>query len=165
MNDLARVQALIRDGDPWDRHRPLHVTASALVVEPSSLRVLLRWHKRLGRWLQVGGHGDPGESDPWDIAIREAREETGLEDLHALKASLERTPIQIVIVPVPGKNDEPPHEHVDVRYVLATAQPDKAVAETPDAPLRWLTIADAETEAEEENFRELLRRLEQLLSN
>jgi 8-oxo-dGTP pyrophosphatase MutT (NUDIX family) len=51
---------------------------SALVVNPSSRHVLLRWHERIGRWMQVGGHGDPGEHDPWQVALREAREETGL---------------------------------------------------------------------------------------
>ena len=59
----------------------MHFTASALVVHPDSGRVLLRWHQRMRMWLQVGGHGDPGEGDPLAIALREAREETGLPDL------------------------------------------------------------------------------------
>ena len=74
---LARAAA-----DPWSRSQlPLHFTASALVVHPASRRVLLRWHVKQDRWLGVGGHGDPGETDPLQIALREAREETGLSDL------------------------------------------------------------------------------------
>jgi len=77
--DVERVRALAADpGNPWSRSLPLHLTASALIVHPDSGQVLLRWHQRQQAWLQVGGHGDPGESDALMIAVREAREETGL---------------------------------------------------------------------------------------
>ena len=80
--DVARVRALVEAADdPWLRSLPLHVTASALIVDHGSGRVLLRWHERQQAWLHVGGHGDPGESDPLAIALREAAEETGLTDL------------------------------------------------------------------------------------
>src|SRR3954447_8552207 len=65
--DLARIRALVASDPatgPWSRELPLHVTASALVVHPATRRVLLRWHARQGSWLHVGGHGDPGETDP-----------------------------------------------------------------------------------------------------
>lgn len=64
------------------------MTGSALMVHPSSGRVLLRWHERMQRWLQIGGHGDPGESDPLAVALRERREETGLPDLAPLVPDL-----------------------------------------------------------------------------
>ncbi len=80
--DVARVRALLeRSPDPYPRSLPMHVTGSALIVHPASGRVLLRWHPRQQAWLQVGGHGDPGETDPLGIAEREAAEETGLADL------------------------------------------------------------------------------------
>ncbi|MGH3401786.1 MAG: hypothetical protein ACRDRJ_04590, partial [Streptosporangiaceae bacterium] len=80
--DLERIVAMTQTAaDPWRRDIPLHVTASALIVHPAVQpvapgggRVLLRWHQRQQAWLQVGGHGDPGESDPLAIALREARE-------------------------------------------------------------------------------------------
>src|SRR6266567_5943399 len=75
--DVERVTALAEiSDDPWSRSLPLHLTASALIVHPASGRVLLRWHPRQQAWLQVGGHGDPGERDPLGIARREAAEET-----------------------------------------------------------------------------------------
>src|SRR6266568_1047339 len=75
--DVERMRRLAHcEPDPWLRSLPLHFTASALVVHPESRRVLLRWHQRQRMWLQVGGHADPGESDPLRIALREAREET-----------------------------------------------------------------------------------------
>src|SRR5579871_5421231 len=101
------MAALAADAaDPWSRSLQLHFTASALVLHPESGRVLLRWHPRLGRWLQVGGHGDPGESDPLAIALREAAEETGLADLVPWPdASLRHA----VLCDVPASAAEPAH--------------------------------------------------------
>jgi 8-oxo-dGTP pyrophosphatase MutT (NUDIX family) len=164
--DVARIKALVGRGDLWSRQEPLHVTASALVVEPTDGRVLLRWHERMQRWLQVGGHGDPGEHDPWLVACREAAEETGLTDLTALdpgEPEGSQRPVQIVIVPVPASHDEPAHEHADIRYLLVTASPETATAERPGATLRWLALKDAEAEVEEDNLREFLRRVQRIL--
>ena len=62
---------------PFDQEvDPIHVTGSGIVVGPRG--VVLLEHKRLGIWLQPGGHIDPGET-PWAAALRESREETGLE--------------------------------------------------------------------------------------
>ena len=59
--------------DPWLRSMPLHFTASAVIVHRDSGMILLRWHQRQQAWLQVGGHGDPGENEPIDIALRPFR--------------------------------------------------------------------------------------------
>jgi 8-oxo-dGTP pyrophosphatase MutT (NUDIX family) len=163
-NDLARTRAALDAGDPWSRDQPLHLTASALVVDPSRPRVLLRWHARMGCWLQVGGHGDPGETDPWAIALREAVEETGLTDLRALTPAPDRRPVQVVVVPVRAGRGEPAHEHADIRYLLATAHPDAIRAETPDAAVRWFTFAEARAEVTEANLLDFLDRGEAALT-
>jgi 8-oxo-dGTP pyrophosphatase MutT (NUDIX family) len=159
--DVERVRALVRAApDPWLRAIPLHVTASALIVHPDSGRVLLRWHERQQGWLQVGGHGDPGETDPLAIALREAREETGLTDLVPWPdAEIHH----VVNVSVPASAAEPAHEHADVRFILATKTPDEARAEHPTAPLRWLTLPEAYQATSEANLRETLRRVQRLL--
>ena len=146
--------------DPWRRDLPLHVTASALVVHPPSGRVLLRWHQRQQAWLQVGGHGDPGESDPLAIALREATEETGLADLSPWPDAELR---HLAIVDVPAGKGEPAHEHADLRFFMATGTPGLAQAENADAPLRWLSIPEAYEATSEANLRESLARLERLL--
>ena len=159
--DVARVRALIEHSpDPYPRSLPLHVTGSALIVHPASGRVLLRWHQRQQAWLQVGGHGDPGESDPLAIALREAAEETGLADLVPWPDARLR---HVVIVDVPAGKEEPPHEHADVRFFLATGTPDAIVPERPDAPLRWLTLPEAYELTSEANLRETLDRVRRLL--
>jgi 8-oxo-dGTP pyrophosphatase MutT (NUDIX family) len=159
--DVARIRELATTApDPWSRATPLHVTASALVVHPPSLRVLLRWHKRQQAWLQVGGHGDPGETEAIEIALREGREETGLTDLVPWPdADL----VHVVIVDVPAKGDDPAHEHADLRFVLATDTPAAVRAERPDAPLRWLSF-DQAREMTEDNVRETLARTKRLVT-
>ena len=161
--DVERVRALATQaGNPWSRSVPLHLTASALIVHPQSGQVLLRWHRRQQAWLQVGGHGDPGESDALVIALREAREETGLADLVPWPDGSIR---QVVIVSVPAAGTEPAHEHADVRFILATRTPEAIRAENPDAPLRWLPLHEAHDLTSEANLRELLARVRRLLDS
>jgi len=159
-SDLARVRAMIEDvPDPWSRTVSLHLTASAVVVHPETERVLLRWHETIGSWLQIGGHADPGESDPVAIVLREGREETGLADLRPWPTAALR---HVAVVSVPASAREPAHEHADLRFVLATATPDEARPEKPTAPLRWLTLPEALEIVAEENLRETLARVRRL---
>ena len=160
--DIRRVRALLESAaDPYRRDLPLHVTASALIVHPGTARVLLRWHQRQQAWLQVGGHGDPGETDPLAIAAREAAEETGLTDLVPWPDARLR---HLVIVNVPAGKGEPAHEHADLRYFMATQTPEAARAENDHAPLRWLSLTEAYDATSEVNLRETLARMERVLA-
>ena len=81
--------------------------------------MLLHHHRRLDRWLQLGGH-DEGEHDPLQTALREAREESGLLDLTPLSAAI----LDIDVHEIPAGRSEPAHLHHDVRYALQTSTPD-----------------------------------------
>jgi 8-oxo-dGTP pyrophosphatase MutT (NUDIX family) len=159
--DLERMLSLAADApDPWSRSLPLHFTGSALVVHPPSRRVLLRWHAKHSRWLQVGGHGDPGEADPLKIALREAREETGLTDLVPWpQANL----LHVAVCYVRKSAKEPEHEHADLRYIFATEHPEAISPENEHSPLRWLTIDEARALADANNLIRTLERLAALL--
>jgi 8-oxo-dGTP pyrophosphatase MutT (NUDIX family) len=158
--DLQRMTRLAAAApDPWSRALPLHFTASALVVHPGSRRVLLRWHVKLERWLQVGGHGDPGESDPLRIALREAAEETGLTDLVPWPDASLRHAVVCYVRPSAA---EPAHEHADLRFFLATANPDAVVPEDEHSPLRWLSVDEARHLVGDNNLRYTLDRAEAL---
>jgi 8-oxo-dGTP pyrophosphatase MutT (NUDIX family) len=116
--DLARILAFVRrHPDPFDRRiAEGHLTGSALVLSVSGDRVLLLHHRKLGRWLQPGGHADPGERTGEVVALREAREETGLAGL-ALHPTAPR-PLDVDVHDIPARPGEPAHQHLDLRYLV-----------------------------------------------
>lgn len=127
------LTALDRLDAPFDEQAdPTHVTASAIVL--SAAGVVLHRHRRLGLWLQPGGHVDPGET-PAGAAVREVREETGLAARHAAD------PPRIVHVDVhPGGRG---HTHLDVRYLLH-APPDPPAPHAGESRrVAWYALPDA----------------------
>jgi 8-oxo-dGTP pyrophosphatase MutT (NUDIX family) len=158
----AAMVALVRGSEAcFDRthYRPGHITGSAFVVDRLRRRVLLHEHRRLGRWLQLGGHDD-GDRDPLATALREAREESGLTDLTALDGAI----LDLDVHVIPAHGAEPAHEHHDVRYALATESPlalDPGVAESQC--LMWFTFEDAAARLGEDGGRRALSRLARLV--
>lgn len=128
----AFVEAFDRLEAPFSQESNLtHVTGSALVVGPRGV-VLLK-HKRLGFWLQPGGHIDPGES-PWAAALREAREETGLEVRFAGPLDSEGVPELVHVDVHPGGRG---HTHLDVRYLLDGGDDDPDPPEGESQEIGW----------------------------
>jgi 8-oxo-dGTP pyrophosphatase MutT (NUDIX family) len=118
---------------PYDEHaNPTHVTASALVV--GTRGTVLHLHKRLGRWMQPGGHIDPGE-DPSDAALREAVEELGLAVSHPDGGP------QLIHLDV--HEAALGHTHLDLRYLLLAPadDPHPPPGESPEA--RWFDWEEA----------------------
>lgn len=114
----------------WRTCRPGHLTASALVVDPVAARVLLTLHRRVGRWLQLGGHCEPGDVSVLKAAAREAREESGIQELALLPVPVRLDRHQ---VPCGGSRAE----HLDVQYVALapTGALERVSAESLE--LRW----------------------------
>lgn len=71
--------------------------------------------------------------------------------------------VALTIVGVPAGEDEPPHEHADIRYLFSTESPERTLSEAGDAPLRWSTLDQAMADTDEDNLKEFLRRAECLL--
>lgn len=116
---MERARRLLDgSGDPFSRHNytPGHVTASGLVIAPDGEAVLLVYHRRLGRWLQPGGHVDPKDSSLADTARREVIEETGV----AL-ANGEPALILVHVHEIPPGKGEPGHWHHDFMFRFAAA--------------------------------------------
>jgi 8-oxo-dGTP pyrophosphatase MutT (NUDIX family) len=130
--------ALGRLPHPFDRDANLtHVTGSAVVL--GSRGVLLHRHKRLGVWLQPGGHLEPGET-PWAAARREAEEETGLGFGWSMVDASGVPALAHVDVHAGGRG----HTHLDLRYVLVVHGDDKPVPpEGESQDVRWYAWADA----------------------
>lgn len=123
---------------PFDEHADrTHVTASAIVTGVRG--TVLHRHKRLGRWLQPGGHLDAGEP-PWEAAVRETVEETGLRAAHP--GGSPRL-VHVDVHPAPRG-----HTHLDLRYLLhAEGDPDPAPGESP--AVAWFGWAEAIALADE----------------
>jgi len=160
--DRAAILALVRENPAcFSRmtYEPGHVTASAFVVCARARRVLLHHHRRLDAWLQLGGHDD-GERNAPATALREAREESGLLDLSFLSPHI----LDVDVHAIPAGRGEPRHLHHDVRYAVATEQPD-AIRPDPSESLdlAWLTLEEAAARMGEPGGRRALAKLARLL--
>ena len=112
-------------------------------MRADSGRALLHWHKRLKRWLQVGGHCE-NETDLAQVALREAREETGLPDLIHYPPAAKPMPIDVDVHTIPEIGEQPRHLHLDFRYVLVTRLPAMlAPAPGESTRFRWLSFGEA----------------------
>ncbi|GAB3703882.1 NUDIX hydrolase [Mariniluteicoccus flavus] len=121
--------------DGWSRDCPgAHLTASSMIIAPAGDRVLLVLHRRLGRWLQTGGHLEAGDHDLLHGALREAREESGLSALRPLPgiAQLDRHEVPCGLVR--------PTFHLDVRYVLLADPGERPTVSDESEDVRWFSV-------------------------
>jgi 8-oxo-dGTP pyrophosphatase MutT (NUDIX family) len=127
-----RMLALV-DGRAGALHRtcePGHLTGSALVVDAGAERVVVMLHRKLGRWLQPGGHAD-GDANLAAVALREATEETGITGLAVVPRPID---LDIHRVRPPG---EPEHEHHDLRFLVLAPPGAEPVGNHESRAIRW----------------------------
>lgn len=133
-------------------HLPGHFTGSAWLVSADGERVLLTHHRKLDRWLQLGGHAD-GDSDLAAVALREAEEESGLRDL-AIEGELFDLDRHLI----PARGDEPGHWHYDVRFVVRAHGSEAFTVGDESHDLAWRSIGEL---AEDPQVDESVRRMAQ----
>jgi 8-oxo-dGTP pyrophosphatase MutT (NUDIX family) len=129
--------------DPFSRERLAgHFTASSWLVDRTGARVLLTHHRKLDRWLQLGGHAD-GDRDLARVALREAEEESGLDGL-----SVESRIFDLDRHWIPERGEVPGHWHYDVRYIVHAGESEQYVIsdESHDVAWRDITGISADTE-------------------
>ena len=134
---VALFEALLGDaGDPFRRQRLAgHFTASAWLVSGDGQRVLLTHHRKLGRWLQLGGHAD-GDRDLAAVALKEAGEESGLTGL-----SVDPAIFDLDRHTIPEHNGVPTHWHYDLRFVVRAGAGEAYVVGDESHDLAWRRIA------------------------
>jgi len=140
--DFRRRMLAFIDAHPTDAHmrtcREGHLTAAALVVDPGRTRVLLTHHRKLGRWLQLGGHLD-GDANLAAGALREAGEESGIRGL-----AIEPDPIDLDIHTIPERAGDPAHLHLDVRFLVIAPEGAREVVSDESLELGWFTPSELE---------------------
>ena len=122
-------------------HAPGHFTGSAWLVSGDGEKVLLTHHRKLDRWLQLGGHAD-GDNNLARVALREAEEESGLHDL-----DVQPSIFDIDRHRIPARGAEPAHWHYDVRYVVRAGADESFVVSHESRALAWRSIADMTDDA------------------
>lgn len=130
-----------------------HFTGSAWLVSADGERVLLTHHRKLGRWLQLGGHAD-GDMDLSRVALREAEEESGLTGL-----TVEPLPFDLDRHRIPARGSEPEHWHYDVRYVVRAGANEAFEVSEESHALAWRSIREiAENASSDESLRRMARK-------
>ncbi|POX40000.1 NUDIX hydrolase [Streptomyces sp. Ru73] len=130
-----------------------HLTASALVIDPSRGRVLLTLHKKLRMWLQMGGHCEPEDATLADAALREAREESGITRGLTL---LPGGPVRL------DRHHTPCAWHLDVQYAALAPEDAMEAISDESLDLRWFPYAEVPDVADESVVR-LVERTRALL--
>lgn len=134
---LAMLDFLERLARPFSRDQPVaHFTASALVVDPGRTRTALVHHRKLGLWVQPGGHLDPGDESFGAAALREVREETGLAGTLAAER-----PLHLDVHEIPARPELPAHLHLDVRFLVVADGGLVPSEESHEA--RWCSLEEA----------------------
>ena len=129
-----------------------HITGSAWVVTMDGSQTLLTHHRKLNKWLQLGGHAD-GDNNVVRVALKEAQEESGISDLSILTNEI----FDLDIHPIPEREDIAEHLHYDVRYVVRAAHTNHIVSgESHD--LAWVSILTLDTYTTEESMLRMARK-------
>lgn len=119
---------------------PGHLTGSAWIVSPDRSQVLLTHHRKLDKWLQLGGHAD-GDGDLLAVALREAREESGLTTVRALAPDV----FDLDRHWIPPRQTEPGHFHYDLRFLLEADPAEPLILSSESKELAWVDLGRVTT--------------------
>jgi 8-oxo-dGTP pyrophosphatase MutT (NUDIX family) len=132
---------------------PGHLTGSAWIVSPGRTRTLLTHHRKLGKWLQLGGHAD-GDPDLLGVALREAREESGLANVRAVSAEV----FDVDRHWIPARKTEPGHYHYDLRFMIEADPNEPLVISSESKDLAWVEVARVTALNPEESMARMVRK-------
>ena len=115
-----------------------HFTGSAWIVSPDRSSILMTHHKKLRKWIQLGGHAD-GESNLLKVALREAKEESGIQQFKVFSEEI----FDLDIHEIPQNNSELGHLHYDVQFLIEADPTGEAVIISDEShDVTWIPLAD-----------------------
>jgi 8-oxo-dGTP pyrophosphatase MutT (NUDIX family) len=155
---VSRIRSLVAaNPNCFERScMPGHITASVWIASADRKRFLLTHHKKLNRWLQLGGHAD-GDPDVRAVALRESREESGMEFFDFIPA-LDPSLIDVDVHRIPAFGREPAHDHHDLRFLLI-ARPDQPIEVSDEShDVAWFELARLEERITESSLLRLARK-------
>lgn len=150
-NTIQTVQHFIQENQNCFERTNIHghVTGSALVTNPTLTRVLLTHHKKLGMWLQLGGHAD-GNPHIEDVAMTEACEESGLTRLkflqfeHVFGLEIDGAlPFDLDYHVIPQSEKDESHVHYDIRYIIVGDDSEAHVVSDESLDVKWFGLEEA----------------------
>ena len=152
---IAQFLALLDEpANPFVRERlEGHLTGGAWLVSGDGRRILMTHHRKLDRWLQLGGHAD-GDTDMARVALKEAEEESGLSDL-----AVEGGIFDLDRHWIPERGQVPGHWHFDVRYVVRCTGSERFTANAESLALAWREVSEIATDpASDDSLARMARR-------
>jgi 8-oxo-dGTP pyrophosphatase MutT (NUDIX family) len=167
---VERICSLVEGhADCFERTcRPGHITGAAWIASADRRRFLLTHHRKLDRWLQLGGHAD-GQCSVDEVALREAREESGLTafDFFPIVGVLMPFDVDVHRIPVrydaEGRILEDAHEHYDIRFLLVAHAGQQVSASDESHEVGWFTPDEIRHLTDEESVLRMLRKALELL--
>lgn len=130
-----------------------HLTGSAWIVSADRTRTLLTHHRKLDKWLQLGGHAD-GDPDLLAVAMREAREESGLTRLRAVSTA----PFDVDRHLIPERKGVPAHYHYDLRFMIEADVNEPLAISDESHDLAWIEVARVTELNAEESMARMVRK-------
>lgn len=159
--DVLR-KGLAEDAIAYDRGGSAgHFTASAAIIDPKARKTLLTHHRKLGIWVQLGGHCD-GDRDLKASSKREGLEESGLGELTAWQpaALADSLPLDIDIHSIPGKDKQHDHYHFDFRYLWLADSTQPLICSEESLDLAWVDFDQLSSYSAEDSVLILIEKAE-----
>lgn len=138
-----------------------HITGSSWLVNRNKTKTLLTHHRKLNKWLQLGGHAD-GSPDVLDVAIREAQEESGIEEIKPLYSTI--FDIDVHLIPDRTTKGEPEHYHYDIRYLLYTDNENFQISKE-SINLKWICIKEIDDFSTPPSLDRMIKKWKNLVSD
>jgi 8-oxo-dGTP pyrophosphatase MutT (NUDIX family) len=136
-----------------------HVTGSAWIVDRGASAALLLHHRKLGKWLQPGGHAD-GDPDVRAVALREALEESGLRSLMPARDAI----YDVDAHDIPARGAEPAHVHYDIRYAFFADRAEAPQRNAESHAVAWVALEDIEELGVDDSVRRLVAKTAALVA-